>query len=44
MTSNLYSLRDKKTKRLLNVAYTKDGLKYTYNKVGKCLYDDKSYV
>tara|TARA_R100000152_G_C6781563_1_gene216308 strand:+ start:3143 stop:3394 length:252 start_codon:yes stop_codon:yes gene_type:complete len=44
MTSKLYSLRDKKTKRLLNVAYTKDGLKYTYNKVGKCLYDDKSYV
>ena len=44
MTFKLYSLRDKETNRLLNVAYTKGGLEYTYNKVGKCLYNDKSYV
>ena len=44
MTFKLYSLRDKKTNRLLNVAYTKGGLEYTYNKVGKCLYNDSSYV
>ena len=44
MTFKLYSLRDKKTNRLLNVAYTKGGLEYTYNKVGKCLYNDTSYV
>jgi hypothetical protein len=43
-TFKLYSLRDKKTNRLLNVAYTEDGLKYTYNKVGKCLYNESSYV
>lgn len=44
MTFKLYSLRDKKTNRILNVAYTKGGLEYTYNKVGKCLYNDSSYV
>jgi len=44
MTFKLYSLRDKETNRLLNVAYTKGGLEYTYNKVGKCLYNDTSYV
>ena len=44
MTFDLYCLRDKKTKRILNVAYTKDGLEYTYNKVGKCLYNESSYV
>ena len=44
MTFKLYSLRDKKTNRILNVAYTKGGLEYTYNKVGKCLYNDTSYV
>jgi len=43
-TSNLYCLRDKQTNRLLNVAYTKGGLEYTYNKVGKCLYNESSYV
>jgi hypothetical protein len=41
---DLYCLRDKKTKRILNVAYTQDGLEYTYNKVGKCLYNESSYV
>ena len=40
----LYCLRDKKTNRILNVAYSKKGLEYTYNKVGKCLYNDTSYV
>ena len=40
----LYCLRDKKTHRILNVAYSKEGLTYTYNKVGKCLYNDESYV
>ena len=44
MNFDLYCLRDKKTKRILNVAYTKDGLEYTYNKVGKCLYNESSYV
>ena len=44
MIFKLYSLRDKKTNRLLNVAYTKGGLEYTYNKVGKCLYNESSYV
>ena len=44
MTFDLYCLRDKKTKRILNVAYSKEGLSYTYNKVGKCLYNDTSYV
>ena len=46
MISNikLYCLRDKKTNRLLNVAYTKGGLEYTYNKVGRCLYNESSYV
>ena len=38
-TSNLYCLRDKQTNRLLNVAYTKGGLEYTYNKVGKSYVD-----
>ena len=41
---DLYCLRDKKTKRILNVAYTQDGLEYTYNKVGKCLYNESSYI
>ena len=40
----LYCLRDKKTDRILNVGYSKDGLKHTFNKVGKCLYNDGSYV
>ena len=40
----LYCLRDRKTNRILNVAYSKDGLKYTFNKVGKCLYNEGSYV
>jgi len=40
----LYCLRDRKTHRILNVGYSEDGLKYTYNKVGKCLYNDTSYV
>lgn len=40
----LYCLRDRKTNRILNVAYSKDGLKHTFNKVGKCLYNEGSYV
>jgi hypothetical protein len=40
----LYCLRDRKTHRILNVGYSEDGLKYTFNKVGKCLYNEASYV
>ncbi len=41
----LKCLRDKRTHRILNVSYTEEGLKETYNKVGKSLYDlNKNYV
>lgn len=41
----LKCLREKKTHRILNVCYTEDGLKQTYNKTGKKLYNlDKNYV
>jgi|TARA_R100001530_G_scaffold126052_1_gene94778 hypothetical protein len=41
----LKCLRDKKTHRILNVCYSEDGLKQTYNKVGKKLYNlDSNYV
>lgn len=35
---NMYVLRDKKTRKPLNIAMTVDGLKYTANKMGKALY------
>lgn len=35
----LVALRNQRTQEILNVSYTKDGLKYTYNQAGRNLFD-----
>jgi hypothetical protein len=38
---NLVALRDKKTQEVLNISYSSEGLKYTFNQAGRNMYENK---